>query len=211
MRQKVFSGLAFVVGAVTAFQASALQLYFLTSAILGGITGYLLRQNGFRRAIGIRPIPSKESNEVYGKVVKGELKLSDIKTTDGKIRYQPPTRQVKPITRRAATTLAGINIKADAPIPAHLRVEAPKIDSQRPDRDTDFEEGAAGKPLKEKLDYYRRNYRLSFVWRRLTNSMEAMARRQGYGGPKLSPEQEKKKRMAEQYEFERKRRLENRK
>lgn len=207
----MLTGLAVFIGLITAFQASALQLYFLVSGIMGAVTGWLLRQNGFRRMINIRILPSKESNELYTKVVKGELKLKDVKGSDGKIRYQAPTPAAKPTNRRNATTLSGINIKAGTAIPAHLRPEAPKIDTERPDRDIDYDEGAKGKPLSDKLDYYRRNYRLSYMWRRLTGGMESMGRQAGYGGPKMTKEQERRKRRAEEYEIERRRRFENRK
>lgn len=207
-RQKLFTGLAVVLGLVTAFQAAALQLYFLVSGIMGGITGWMLRQNGFRRMIGIRTLPSKKSNELYAKVAQGELKLNDIKGPDGRIRYQPPTPIRKaPANRRQ---ISGINIKPGVIIPAHLQAEAPKVDRTRPDRDVDFEEGAAGKPMMEKLDYYRRNYRLSYVWRRFNDSAEAWTRKMGYGGKKMTAEEAKRKRKAEEYEIERRRRFENR-
>lgn len=207
-RQKMFTGLAVVLGLVTAFQASALQLYFLVSGVMGGITGWLLRQNGFRRFIGIRPLPSKKSHEVYAEVAQGKLKLDDIKGNDGRIRYQPPTPIRKAPTNRRQ--ISGINIKSGVTIPAHLKTEAPKIATSRPDRDVDYEEGAAGKPMMEKLDYYRRNYRLSYMWRRFGDSTEAWTRKMGYGGKKMSPEEAKRKRKAEDYEIERRRRFENR-
>ncbi|USP72860.1 Mitochondrial inner membrane protein OXA1 [Curvularia clavata] len=207
-RQKLFGGLAIFLGLVTAFQASALQLYFLVSGVMGGITGWMLRQNGFRRMIGIRILPSKKSNELYTKVAQGELKLNDIKGPDGRIRYQPPTPIRKAPTNRRQ--ISGINVKPGVAIPAHLQAEAPKIDRNRPDRDVDFEEGAAGKPLAEKLDYYRRNYRLSYMWRRFSDSTEEWTRKMGYGGKKMTAEEAKRKRKAEEYEIERRRRFENR-
>jgi len=206
----MFTGLAIILGLVTAFQPSALQLYFLTSGVLGGITGYLLRQNRFRKMINITPLPTPESNELYTKIAKGEMRLADIKTRAGKMRYQAPTSAAKSPNRRAATTLSGIKLKADTPIPAHLRPDAPKVDTSVPTRDADFEEGVAGKSIGQKLDYYRRNYRLSFMYRRLKDRMDNFTRKAGYGGPKMSPEQEKRKRRAEEYEIERRRRFENR-
>lgn len=204
------TGMAFFLGIVTAFQASALQLYFLVSGVLGGCTAYLLRQNGFRRFIRIRPLPSKESTELYTRVAKGELKLKDIKGPDGKVRYQAPSVPKAPTNRRNATTLADINIRPGTVIPLHLRPEAPKVDTIRNDRDVDFDEGAKGTIL-EKVNWYRRNYKPSFVYRRLTGSMETMARNSGYGGgKKLTEQQEKRKKRAEQYEIERRRRFENR-
>ncbi|KAJ4332261.1 hypothetical protein N0V95_009700 [Ascochyta clinopodiicola] len=214
-RQKLMTGMAFFIGLITAFQASALQLYFLVSGILGAGTGYLLKQNGFRRMIGIRLLPKPESNELFTKVVKGELKLKDIKGPDGKIRYQPPTqlktKSALGTTRRNATLAGGaIKIKEGTTLPLHMRAEQPKVDKEFPDRDVDFDEGPKGS-LSEKMDYYRRNYKMAFVKRRMNDSVRGMMQRAGYDvGTNLSREEEKKKRKAEQYEVERKRRFENR-
>jgi YidC/Oxa1 family membrane protein insertase len=200
-RQKLMTGMAFVLGAVTAFQAAGLQLYFLVSGILGAGTGWLLRQNTFRRMIRIRPLPSPESNEVYSKVVRGELKLADIKGPDGKVRYQAPRASTQ---RRNVGTLPGIKIKGDTSLPAHLKVDAPpSIDLERPDRDVDFDEGPKG-TMTQKMDYYRRNYRLAFIARRLGAKF-------GLAMPKGTEAQQKRKARAEQYEIERKRRFMNRK
>lgn len=207
------TGMAFFIGLITAFQASALQLYFLVSGILGAGTGYLLKQNGFRRFIRIRPLPTPESNEVFSKVVKGELKLKDIKGPDGKIRYQAPSLPKSALgpTRRNATLAGGaIKIKEGTALPLHLRPEQPKVDKEFPDRDADFAEGPKGS-LSEKMDYYRRNYKMAYVKRRVGDSMRGMMQRAGYDvGTNLSREEEKRKRKAEQYEIERRRRFENR-
>jgi YidC/Oxa1 family membrane protein insertase len=206
MRGKMMTAFAFVMGAVTAWQAAGLQLYFLVSGVLGAGTGYLLRQNWFRRAIRIRPLPSKESTEIYSKVVRGEVKLSDIKGKDGKLRYEAPRA---PTHRRTATTLSGIKIREGTSIPAHLKVDAPtKLVSERPDRDEDYEAGAEGSMM-EKLDYYRRNYRLAYMYRRLQGSIDKSMTKMGYG-KKGTQVQQKRKMRAEQYEIERRRRFENR-
>jgi YidC/Oxa1 family membrane protein insertase len=206
-RQYMFTGLSIFLGLVTAFQPSALQLYFLVSGIMGGFTGWLLRQNGFRRMIGIKTLPSPASTELYTKVAKGELKLKDIKGSDGRVRYQPPTRTAVPNNRRQ---LSGINVKPGVALPAHLKPEAPKINTEYPDRDVDYEEGAKGKPINEKLDYYRRNYRLSYIWRRMTNATDDGLRKVGFGDKKMSTEEAKRKKKAEDYEIERRRRFQNR-
>ncbi|EAT81701.2 hypothetical protein SNOG_11202 [Parastagonospora nodorum SN15] len=207
-RQSLMTGLAFFMGIVTSFQPAVLQLYFLTSGVLGAGTGYLLRQNWFRRLIHIRQLPSKQSAEIYSKVVKGEVSLSQIKGKDGKIRYQAPTA---PTNRRSATTLPGIKIREGLTVPAHLKVEEPvKVSSERQDRDEDFEAGAQGTML-EKLSYYRRNYRLAYIYRRTQGSIERSLEKMGYGGIKTTEAQKKRKMRAEQYEIERRRRFENRK
>jgi YidC/Oxa1 family membrane protein insertase len=211
-RQKIMTGMAFFLGLVTAFQPAGLQLYFLVSGILGAGTGWLLRQNGFRRLIRIRPIPSKESTELYTQVVKGTIKLKDVKGKDGKVRYQAPTTPTSTgPTRPARRTLSGISLKTGTPVPAHFKV-APltQIDSENPDREADFEEGAKG-TMMEKLDYYRRNYRLSFMAKRMRAVVEGFADRYfGQGGKKLTEAQRRRKQSADRYEIERKRRFENR-
>ncbi|KAF3009522.1 Mitochondrial inner membrane protein oxa1 [Curvularia kusanoi] len=212
-RRKIMTGMAFFIGIITAFQASALQLYFLTSGVLGAGTGYLLKQNAFRRMIGIRALPSPESNELFSKVAKGELKLKDIKGPDGKIRYQPPTppKSALGTTRRNATLAGGaIKIKEGTSLPLHLRPAEPKIDKEFPDRDADFDEGPKGS-ISERMDYYRRNYKMAYVKRRVGDGMRGMLQKAGYDvGTNQSREEEKRKRKAEQYEVERRRRFENR-
>ncbi|KAE8863162.1 hypothetical protein PTNB73_06369 [Pyrenophora teres f. teres] len=198
--------MAFALGAVTAFQAAAIQLYFLTSAILGGVTGWLLRQNGFRRFIRIRPIPSKESADLYTPVIQGKMKLSELKSTGSRVRYQAPTPKSSG-TRRG---LSGINIKAGVPLPAHLKPEVKLINEARPDRDADYDMSTKGLSLAEKLDYYRRNYRLSYIYRRMNSGADAWMSKMGYGGKKVTPEQARKKKKEEDYEVERRRRFENR-
>jgi YidC/Oxa1 family membrane protein insertase len=202
-RQKLMTAMAFVLGAVTLFQPAGLQLYFLTTGVLGAFTGYLLRQNGFRRAINIRPIPSKESTELYTKVVKGEVRHSEIKAKGGKIQYQAPRA---PKNHRTAATLSGINVKAGTDLPAHLKPAKAEISSGPPDRDADFEEGAKG-TMREKLDYYRRNYRLAYISRRMGNAMKKFAGQTDKG----TKAQQMRKKRAEEYEIERRRRFENRK
>ncbi|KAF1918826.1 60Kd inner membrane protein-domain-containing protein [Ampelomyces quisqualis] len=200
-RQKLMKAMSFVIGFITAFQPAGLQLYFLVQGFLGAVTGWALRQNRFRNFLRIRTIPSPESQEVYSRVVKGELKLADIKGRDGKVRYQAPR---EPTKRRDIGPLAGIKIKGDTLIPAHLKADArTKIDAERPDRDADFEEGPKG-TLKQKMDYYRRNYRPAFIARRL-------GAKYGITMSKGTEAQEKRKARAEQYEIERKRRFMNRK
>ncbi|KAH7413833.1 60Kd inner membrane protein-domain-containing protein [Phaeosphaeria sp. MPI-PUGE-AT-0046c] len=205
MRGKMMTFFAFFMGLVTAFQPAGLQIYFLASGILGAATGWMLRQNGFRRMINIRPLPDPRSDAMYSKVIKGELKLNDIKGQDGKVRYQAPRA---PTNRRKVTTLSGIKIKETTTIPAHLRADAPIINTENPDRDADFDKGPSGS-LMEKLDYYRRNYRISYVQKRMRSGMEGFLKRQGYDTKTTSAQRRQKKR-AEQQEIERRRRFENR-
>lgn len=196
---------SFFIGLVTAFQPAGLQLYFLASGILGAGTGWMLRQNAFRRFVRIRPLPDPRSDAMYDRVIKGELKLSDIKGQDGKVRYQAPRA---PANRRKVTTLSGINVKSTTVIPAHLKPDEPKFNPENPDRDHDYEQGPQGS-LMNKLDYYRRNYRFSYVNKRLKAGMEGFLKKQGFD-TKTTAAQRRQKKRAEQQEIERRRRFENR-
>lgn len=168
---------------------------------MGSATGWGLRQNGFRRFLRIRPLPSPQSNEIYSRVVRGEIKLEDVKGPDGKVRYQAPRAQIQ---RRKMGTLPGITIKGEDVVPEHLKPNAPtRIDPDRPDRDLDFEQGPQG-TMRQKMDYYRRNYRLAYIARRVGAKF-------GLAMPQGTEAQQKRKQRAEQYEIERKRRFMNRK
>lgn len=206
MRGKMMTGFACLIGLVTAFQPAGLQLYFLASGLLGAATGWMLRQNGFRRFVRIRPLPNPKSDEMYARVIKGEVKLSEIKGKDGKIRYQAPR---KPTNTRKVGTLSGINVKSTTTIPAHLRSNEPAAyNPENPDRDHDYEQGPQG-TLMNRLDYYRRNYRLSYINKRMKAGMDNMLKRAGMD-PKKTAAQKRERKRAEQYEMERRRRFENR-
>lgn len=110
--------------AVTAFQPAAIQLYFFATSVTGAITGYSLRQPAVRRALGIRQLPTKESNELWSKVVNGEIDMQSIKTPDGKIRYQAPNPPAsRTVSHRGP---AGLRLKSSASIPAHMQMGRPQ-------------------------------------------------------------------------------------
>jgi len=95
---------------ITTFQPAAIQLYFLVSAMLGGITAYSLRQPAVRRLLKIRPLPTPESHALYSKVVRGETKLSTLRGANTKVRYQAPT----PINQPSASTPSSKTISTSA-------------------------------------------------------------------------------------------------
>ncbi|CBY01558.1 similar to mitochondrial export translocase Oxa1 [Plenodomus lingam JN3] len=196
---KIMSGLAVFVGLITAFQPAGLQIYFLVSGIFGAVTGWLLRQNWFRHKIGIHLIPDAQQTERNTQIVSREM--AEAKKPVAKLRYQAPT-----------LSTSSIKIKPGTPVPAYMRREPVRSPADGPpSRDYDFEEGAAGKPLKEKLDYYRRNYRLSYVARRMAQGFEKTMRSYGLGGKKVDVAEERRKKKAQEWEIERRRRFENRK
>ncbi|PSN75414.1 hypothetical protein BS50DRAFT_628606 [Corynespora cassiicola Philippines] len=206
-RKGLMYGMPAFMTVITAFQPAGLQLYFVISSMLGAASGQLLRQPAVRKLVGIHPLPTKESNELFDKVARGELKLGDIQAPDGTIRYQAPT----PTTLGAKKTSApkgaiqnrGINIKAGTVVPAHLRQPEPAINKDMPDRDVDYEKGMPKgfNPLKQ-MDWLARNYQPKYVWRRMTSSTKTNLIE--------DDKKEKARKRAEDYAVERRRRFENR-
>ena len=204
----------FMVG-VTSFQPAALQLYFVFSAVLGGITSQLLRTPAIRRILGLRLLPSKESNELYSKVVKGEIKMSALRGPDGKIRYQAPgatkpsstSSKTDPSTTPYTTSKSThLNIKPGTQLPAHMRPAAPaKVPQNYADRDVDFETGMKELPLREKMDWMQRNYKMTYMWRRFKRWVNQDNRNWTV---MMEDDRRKRAQQAEKkYEAERKRRL----
>lgn len=194
---------------ITSFQPAALQLYFFMTSTLGGITGLALRQPEFRRAIRIRQLPTPESNELYSKVVSGDIPLKSIRGADGKIRYQAPRSMSSndPSPTPSKTTLSsGIKIKPGTILPPHLRTRTDtKADKER-GRDVDFEAGMPkGWDVGAKWDWLKRNYRPSMVAKRLKTAHDPR-------DASVKAQQERKERVkqaAKKYESERKRRFES--
>lgn len=196
---------------VTSFQPAGLQLYFVCSAILGGATSQLLRTPAFRRVAGLRQLPSKKSNAVYDKVVKGEIKLSALRGSDGKIRYQAPgaSRPSSTSSKKAPSTTSRLNIKPGITLPPHMRAAAPaKVPQNYADRAHDYEQGAPVGSFSAKWDWFQRNYTPKFIWRRMKRMIMRDSRTVS-----VMMEQDRKKKAQEatrRYEIERKRRMEGR-
>ncbi|KAF2871226.1 60Kd inner membrane protein-domain-containing protein [Massariosphaeria phaeospora] len=197
--------------AITFYQPAALQIYFLTTTCLGVCTGYLLRQAWFRRVFRLHALPTPESNALFSKVVSGEIKLDAITGEDGKVTYQVPTQGRAAKVRGSdeeAIKARGITLKTGAVVPAHMRKPRPVIDSQYPDRDVDFDDGAP-KGLGEKVNWVWRNYKPSLVARRVVKSAYAILGRSN----KADPDELRRvraKQKAKDYEVQRKRRFEQR-
>jgi YidC/Oxa1 family membrane protein insertase len=118
LQKQVQVVLPIIMTAVTAFQPAAIQLYFFSTSVTGAITGYSLRQPAVRRALGIRQLPTPKSQELYSKIISGEVDLKSVKSADGKLRYQAPSA---PALRKTTTSAAGLRLKSAASLPAHMR------------------------------------------------------------------------------------------
>lgn len=211
-----------VMTVVTSFQPAALQLYFVFSAILGGLTSQLLKTPAFRRVLGMRQLPTKESNALYSKVVKGEVQMSQLRGPDGKIRYQAPNapKSTPPPSSKKTPPIApsepvvprfpkDLNLKPGIQLPAHMRAPAPaKVPQSYADRDLDFERGTKGLGIREKVAWTKRNYKPLFVWRR----MKRWLNQDNRDWTVIAEENRRRKAQeaTRRYEVERKRRLEGR-
>ncbi|KAF2685351.1 hypothetical protein K458DRAFT_301278 [Lentithecium fluviatile CBS 122367] len=211
-----------VFAGVTCYQPAALQLYFVTSAVLGGITARLLRAQAVRSILGIRQLPTPESQALYTKIAQGEIKHNTLRGADGKIRYQAPstaktssTPSKKTLFTRTASSSSSptpsgmnINIKAGTKLPPHMRAPAPaKVPQSFADRDHDFDLGAPS-GVSAKWDWYKRNYRPRFVWRRVKRVLLRDQR-----SPTVMMEEARKRKAADaakRYELERQRRMQGR-
>lgn len=220
MQKNLMVAMPVIMTVVTSFQPAALQLYFLTSSILGAITGQALKQPAIRRILGIRPLPSKESNEMYKRVIDGEIKLERLRGADGKVRYQAPTTTTKNSSTRRFTSRAssdqpyvkGVSatLKPGLVLPPHMTPPSKKAkntDANLLDRDHDFDDGMP-EEMGEKWDWIKRNYRPSFILRRTYR--RAIGDTRDAQVVQDEAKKRKNKEAADRYELERKRRFEGR-
>ena len=119
---------------MTGFQPAAVQLYFVTTGMTGFVTATLLRKPTVREYLGIRSLPTPESQKLYSKVVSGEVELSKIKGADGRIRYQAPSSPASASVASAArpnTLVHGLHVKSRASVPPHMGVAAIHADKAK--------------------------------------------------------------------------------
>ncbi|PVI05482.1 hypothetical protein DM02DRAFT_516724 [Periconia macrospinosa] len=220
MQKNLQIGLPIMMAGITAWQPAAVQLYFLTGSILGGITGHALKQPTVRRILRIRQVPNKESNELYKKVIKGEVKLEKLRGADGKVRYQAPKTTTESSSTRRFTSRASSNqpyvqgvtatLKPGLVLPPHMAPPsrtAKNSDVKLTDRDHDFEDGMP-EGVGEKWDWIKRNYKPSFILKRTYRRAVGDTREARV--VEEDAKKRKQKEAAERYELERKRRFEGR-
>jgi YidC/Oxa1 family membrane protein insertase len=166
-----------VMTAFAAFQPAALQLYFVWSTLLGMVSAVLLKTPAVRRMLGLRLLPSKESNALYSKVVKGQIDLKEFRDPrTGKIRYEAPTATGPSSANKPASASSKpapaprhvVRLKQGTTLPPHMRRAAPaKVPQNFADRDLDYDQGTKDLGFADKLNYVARNYKPMFVWRRI--------------------------------------------
>jgi YidC/Oxa1 family membrane protein insertase len=191
-------GMPTVMFAVMSQQPAGVALYVLSSSTISTMTAALLRNPSFRSMTNMSPLPSKESEAVWTKVARGEVKLHDVIDAKGNIIYKPQPTYQSP-TRTAPKTIevksktpksqhagnkpqqrglniqsqhpTGLNIKSStAALPTHLVSPSSltEIDPAQRDRDDDFTAGPSP-GIRNQVDWVWRNYNPTFVYRRLRN------------------------------------------
>lgn len=218
MQKKMMLVMPFLMMGISSFQPAAIQLYFVCTTTLGGITSRLLRQPAVRRVLGLRLLPTKESQAFYSKVIKGEASLKDARLKAAKLHYKAPNRPLSPTLSTSskkshsasASTLAEIiAIKPGTKLPAHLRpATAAKAPQEYADRDTDYDVNFWKLSFAQKRDWIRRNFRPIFLWNRFWNFFDLDKR--DWRVKQAEHKKQKAKEAAEEYEEARKKRLQGR-
>lgn len=206
MQKQIQLFLPVFMAGIMAFQPAALQIYFLLTSATGGVTGYALRQPGFRRLIGIRQLPSKASDQLYAKAAKGEINLSALRGPDGKIRYQAPsspssaTTQTESGRKRTTTLDSRINLRSGVMIPSHLRTNGTKGSAH----DADYEQGMPKDGgVGEKWSWIKKHYTPKKVWGRTAGAFSEM----DPTAKAAAKQKDKDKQALRKYEEERKKRF----
>ncbi len=198
----------------SSLQPAAIQLYFLCSTVLGGITTYALRQPAIRSLLRIRQIPSPESHKLYSKAVQGEVSLATVRSQIQKIKRQAPSlttlssNETLP-TATSTTSSSILNVKPGISLPHHMVKHVAEVPKSLAERDVDFDKGMPkGYNVGKKWDWVKRNYRPTYVLKRMRRFLLGDS-----VDPIAALEQSKrksKKAAAERYERERKTRLSGR-
>lgn len=212
--------------AVTAFQPAGLQVYFVCTGILGAASAMTLRQEWFRRWMKLAPMPNKETKDLWVKVARGEVELSEVMNKDGSLKnatpkvipttisYQPPAATVKSGKQasRGPTRIVqnrGLNIKATSAVPQHLQHHDPNaIKHELSDRDHDYDSPPTT-GVWDKLDWFQRNYRPKYVFNR-TRIWMASVGPKSMQGSLLQSKKDLAKEKAKEYEMRRKERFNRR-
>lgn len=205
-------GLPLFLVVVTTWQPAGLQMYFLTSTILGLVTGRLLRVPALREKFGIAPIPNKESEAFWTKVAKGEIPLKSLPKDANNNVVMPKEHAV---TYQAPSTASSkkstLRLKSGAAMahPSHSSSTGTgtgtgtgkKTDIEL---DLDFQQGPPS-DVKGKLKWIGRNYRPG----RMVNRLMRMGEKSGLvdSSKYTNDPKEVQKRKDEEYELRRKERL----
>jgi len=159
---------------VTMWQPAGLQFYFLCSAILGGGTGVLLRTPAVRHALRLTPIPTKESNEFFGKVIQEKRPLASIRGPNGNLIYQAPQTPSSPTAKstnpssstpsslfasapkpkKNPNNIRGLNIKAGTKVPLHFVPPPSKAELENDEYEKDYQAGWEGRRIQYIWNHY---------------------------------------------------------
>lgn len=175
------------------FQPATIQFYFFCSSTLGLLTGRALRSPFVRKTVGISALPTKESHEVYGKIINEKIPLQSIRGKDGKLVYQAPITPSSNINKAS-----GLNIKSGTKLPAHFTTASAEKEKAKLKMEADFQRGM---PKTDRTNWVATHYQPKAVVQRLRKSWS-----ESKPEPVVAEEKPKRKVMVGRKDFEAERR-----
>ncbi|KAF2279993.1 uncharacterized protein EI97DRAFT_107490 [Westerdykella ornata] len=203
MRTIVKVGIPVMMTIVGMFQPAAVQLYLLCTSTTSSIAAYLLRNASFRQRFNLAPLPTKEAQEFWNQVADGKYTVEEalrMTAEKGKLLEAGPVANKAPTLKYEAPRL---RLKGE--LPAHIRPPAPKEKEVYDDRDEDFDNPP--ERIMDRLDWFGRNYKPSFVWKRAKKWMRTAFRSGDVQAQLARRKKEEAKKKAEEYELRRRARL----
>jgi YidC/Oxa1 family membrane protein insertase len=204
MKTAMQYGFPAIMAFISFWQPASIQIYLTCTSILSSTTATLLRNQKFRKATGLTLLPTKHAQELWTKVARNEIPLERV-FKDGKLvpielkpAYQPPSNP-------HASQIRGLNVKAGAAVPMHLRPGAVAADTQFQDRDHDYDDPPTG--ILNKIDWFGRNYKPKFLYMRLKLWMSRVSGREDVRRELLQRKKDIARKKAEEYEFRRRQRF----
>lgn len=195
---------------VTMFQPAAMQLYLFCTSVTSSLAIYLLRNEAFRQRFKLTPLPTKEAQAFWKEVADGKYTVEEalrMTAEKGKLLEAGPA-SVKAPTPTTPTTpkyeAPRLRMKGD--LPTHMRPPAPEEEKKvYDDRDEDYDNPP--QRIMERLDWFGRNYKPSFVWKRTRNWFSTAFNNDDVQARLKQKKKDAAKKKAEEYELRRRARL----
>jgi YidC/Oxa1 family membrane protein insertase len=148
---------------ITMLQPATIQFYFFCSSTLGLLTGRALRSPYVRRVMRISALPTKESHEVFSKIIQEKKPLQSIRGKDGKIVYQAPITPSSNINRPS-----NLNLKPGTKVPGHYAPVGSEKEKASLKMEEEFQRGM---PKTDRTSWVATHYQPKAVIQRLRKTM----------------------------------------
>jgi YidC/Oxa1 family membrane protein insertase len=148
---------------ITMLQPATIQFYFFCSSTLGLLTGRALRSPFVRRTMRITPLPTKESHEVFSKIIQEKKPLQSIRGKDGKIVYQAP---IAPSSNTKGPS--GLNLKPGTRVPIHYPLFSAEKEKAELKMEEEFQRGM---PKTDRTNWVATHYQPKAVIQRLRKTI----------------------------------------